>query len=104
MLIIKKFLYDMMNKFLWESNVYLSKIGSLYNFLILFVKKFLDKKHLGNNKSSNAPRLPAFTLPYLDVFSARLKQQHIKFCGKIYTHVDFRIDLKIISTLLVFSL
>ena len=55
------------------------------------IKKFLDRQYSTINKLQNVPKLPVLILlPYLGVYSVRLKKNLNQFSGKIYPHIVFQ--------------
>ena len=55
------------------------------------IKNFLDRQYSTINKLQNVPKLPVLILlPYLGVYSVRLKKNLNKFLGKIYPHIEFK--------------
>ena len=60
----------------------------------VLLKRFLERQYLVDIKPSSVPKLPiSIFLPYLGVYSIRLKKRFIKFLVKIYPppNVDFGI-------------
>ena len=55
------------------------------------IKNFLDRQYSTINKLQNVPKLPVLILlPYLGVYSVRLKKNINQFLGKIYPHIEFK--------------
>ena len=55
------------------------------------IKNFLDRQYSTINKLQNVPKLPVLVLlPYLGVYSVRLKKNLNQFLGKIYPHIEFK--------------
>ena len=55
------------------------------------IKNFLDRQYSTINKLQNVPKLPVLILlPYLGVYSIRLKKNLNQFLGKIYPHIEFK--------------
>ena len=51
----------------------------------------MDRQYGTINKLQNVPKLPVLILlPYLGVYSVRLKKNLNQFLGKIYPHIEFK--------------
>ena len=65
----------------------------------------MDRQYIAYTKPFNVPKLPLLIfLPYLGVYSIRLKKEVIKFLGKIYPHSEYRFAFQSTSRIESFSL